>query len=605
MDSNSSRRDQFGYYFTEQPPPGVSYTFTSHNMSSDLQLSPPPSKSSTAQAYHSIQEREECLISPLQISNFDWETSAAVSMPENHANDYNNYGVQHSYMHHQPLPFDSNASGVVQQSLAITPGDHVDAFSQHLLPPAQAPHEAAAVHPSALLNTAGKQPLLPPRPSAPLITSTNTMAPPNASMFSELLQYAAALHQHNLADDYTAYRTPALTSHQEMFSDHKTASVRPDFPPSQGFFHEEKPPHFEEPNQVSCNPNIPSHPTRLSISSGESFLDPVHNFFRSACVEVFVADDHNPGRGAKPKIKDQVGLRCGHCKHVHSSKRAKQSVSFPSKTTNIFESVRNFQRTHFEACEYIPDELKVRYKKLMREVYKKIHQKYIKAYYAEAGCEIGLMDTPNGIIFGAPPNLSGKPSEKLLAIMKIAKDPVASAHLEELIFPKVDRLLENMKFSHIASENTRQVVAKCRQQKTCFVFPSDFPTLSDFRFVLYHQFCPCRPPNTALNRRKIRPEKWDTLSGLCCQYCAKARPEERYHRGTYFPLDLESLHDSSFSHNLQVHLMTCQHTPFEIKEALEELQRLAVETGVSTKRGSKKKFMEKLWERMANYYPAP
>ena len=165
-------------------------------MSSDLQLSPPPSKSSTAKAYHSIQEREEYLISPLKISNFDWETSAAVSMPENHANDYNNYGVQHSYMHQQPLPFDSNASGVVQQSLAITGPDHVDAFSQHLLPPAQAPHEAAAVHPSALFNTAGKQPLLPPRPSAPLITSTNTMAPPNASMFSELLQYDAALHQH-------------------------------------------------------------------------------------------------------------------------------------------------------------------------------------------------------------------------------------------------------------------------------------------------------------------------------------------------------------------------------------------------------------------------
>jgi len=51
--------------------------------------------------------------------------------------------------------------------------------------------------------------------------------------------------------------------------------------------------------------------------------------------------------------------------------------------------------------------------------------------------------------------------------------------------------------------------------------------------------------------------------------------------------------------------MTCENTPLEIREALEELQRLAAESGVITKRGSKKKFLQKLWERMANYYPAP
>jgi hypothetical protein len=51
--------------------------------------------------------------------------------------------------------------------------------------------------------------------------------------------------------------------------------------------------------------------------------------------------------------------------------------------------------------------------------------------------------------------------------------------------------------------------------------------------------------------------------------------------------------------------MTCQLVPLEIKEALEELQILAAEHGVTTKRGTKQNFMKKLWERMANYYPAP
>ena len=73
----------------------------------------------------------------------------------------------------------------------------------------------------------------------------------------------------------------------------------------------------------------------------------------------------------------------------------------------------------------------------------------------------------------------------------------------------------------------------------------------------------------------------------------------------YFPLDLEALHESSFSHNVTTHVMTCQLVPLEIKEALEELQRLAAEHGVTTKRGTKQKLMKKLWERMANYYTAP
>eukprot|EP00985_Skeletonema_marinoi_P026833 scaffold21193_cov66-Skeletonema_marinoi.AAC.1 len=73
----------------------------------------------------------------------------------------------------------------------------------------------------------------------------------------------------------------------------------------------------------------------------------------------------------------------------------------------------------------------------------------------------------------------------------------------------------------------------------------------------------------------------------------------------YFPLDLEALHDNHFSHNLTTHVMTCLLVPLEIKEALEELQRLTAEHGVTTKRGTKQKFMKKLWERMANYYPAP
>jgi hypothetical protein len=51
--------------------------------------------------------------------------------------------------------------------------------------------------------------------------------------------------------------------------------------------------------------------------------------------------------------------------------------------------------------------------------------------------------------------------------------------------------------------------------------------------------------------------------------------------------------------------MTCPLVPLETKEALDELQLLAAEHGVVTKRGAKRFFLKKLWDRLANYYPAP
>ena len=118
---------------------------------------------------------------------------------------------------------------------------------------------------------------------------------------------------------------------------------------------------------------------------------------------------------------------------------------------------------------------------------RKVHLKYVKVYFAEAACEIGMVETAKGLFFGAPPNTSGTPSEKLRAIMRIAENPSAlnDRSLLDLVFPKVDERVENSKFSHIASATTRQVIDNCRQEKAAFVYPSDFPTLSDFRFVLY------------------------------------------------------------------------------------------------------------------------
>jgi hypothetical protein len=145
-------------------------------------------------------------------------------------------------------------------------------------------------------------------------------------------------------------------------------------------------------------------------------------------------------------------------------------------------------------------------------------------YYAEAARELGMVDTPNGLFFGAPPNTSGTPSEKLRTIMKIAEhsdDYAEIERLDSLIFPDVsarkDDRIEKLKFAHVASPKTRQVIEHCRKTDAHFIHPSDYPTISDFRYVVYHQFYPCRPSTSALSRRKKKPACWDTLSGLCCK----------------------------------------------------------------------------------------
>ncbi len=108
-----------------------------------------------------------------------------------------------------------------------------------------------------------------------------------------------------------------------------------------------------------------------------------------------------------------------------------------------------------------------------------------------------------------------------------------------------------------------------------------------------------------MSRRRSKPDRWETLSGLYCKHCADAHPGQQYQEGMYFPLDFESLHDTSFSQHLLCHIMTCPFALIETKEALEELQALAAEHGSITKRGAKKKFLQKVWDRLSNYYPAP
>jgi len=77
-------------------------------------------------------------------------------------------------------------------------------------------------------------------------------------------------------------------------------------------------------------------------------------------LEIFPATPQDVAErktGPKPVV-GQVGIRCIHCAHLDPTKRAKGAVSYPKSTTLLHQTVRNFQRCHFFACEEIPAEIK-------------------------------------------------------------------------------------------------------------------------------------------------------------------------------------------------------------------------------------------------------
>ena len=162
---------------------------------------------------------------------------------------------------------------------------------------------------------------------------------------------------------------------------------------------------------------------KLYLPSDPKFISEAHCFLRSVCIELFVATEQHvtaPGKGARPSHTGQVGFRCIHCKNIPRYHQANQATCFPSKRENIFESIRNFQRVHFNACIYTPEEVKAKYKTIVkRGKGPKRSHKLVRAYYTQAGSELGLVDTMHGLEYREDQRREGgEPSKEMLCILQ-------------------------------------------------------------------------------------------------------------------------------------------------------------------------------------------
>jgi len=354
------------------------------------------------------------------------------------------------------------------------------------------------------------------------------------------------------------------------------------------------------------------HVVSLAVPSDSVFLDQVHIFLRSSCIELFattVDDMGRPGRGARASFVGQVGLRCAWCKNLPMAELPTQAICYPSKRDTIYECVRNYQRKHIEICPCLTQELKEKYKAMSNSIGpNNKSQKMLRAYYAEASSDLGLVDTPKGLIFGSRPHTSSIPSENLMVVLVAAESPLkTSAFLKKYSDATTkNKSLHLKKFEHLASERTREVLKKARKEASALVFPHDFPKVGENEFLLYKQVVPFKLSASVLSRilsrrKLLSNDEVRAHPGLCCRYCAHVHGTQSYHSGMFYPSNRTMFTEFAFTQSLRNHMIECCNVPQEIKNAFEELKRLATEHSVLSKRGSKKKFLEKIWDRIEKY----
>ena len=332
-------------------------------------------------------------------------------------------------------------------------------------------------------------------------------------------------------------------------------------------------------------------------------LSDLHSFVRLHCIEVFActAEDvekHPRSKGTRRARLGQVGLRCVHCKHLPLRELANQSISFPTSTAHIYESVRNWHRFHFDLCQHIPADIRAKYTALKRgERAHKTGRFATKDYFTEGARRLGMRDTRSGIFF--------------------ADDDVAlrNIHLN---------LDNQLPVTHLSGERTmlvRRVLDRAVHRPHCdqLVLREHRKFVTDCTWLLYCQLQTCayragtncntnnnNNNNSNSNNGNVssanlchnEAPRSPLLRGLECRHCMAENKQDRH--GRYYPSTEKKLSDASFSQCVYLHMIKCEMCPQDVKRALEGLHMLNAMQRAQLKRGSKKRFFSIIWQKMLN-----
>uniref|UniRef100_A0A7S2KNF1 Uncharacterized protein n=2 Tax=Leptocylindrus danicus TaxID=163516 RepID=A0A7S2KNF1_9STRA len=326
-----------------------------------------------------------------------------------------------------------------------------------------------------------------------------------------------------------------------------------------------------------------------NMNNNSNKLSDLHSFVRMHCIEVFSCtpedvEKHPRSKGTRRARLGQVGLRCVHCKHLPLRELANQSISFPTSTAHIYESVRNWHRFHFDLCQHIPRDIRQKYNALKRqERSSKTGRFATKEYFTESAKRMGMVDTRSGIFFAD--------DDVALRSIHLNLDnahPLPVTNLAGDVKLLVSSVLERAMMSPHANQLVLQEHRKY---------------VTDCTWLLYCQLQTCcyksngTTTSTADNNNsKGGGQHHSKLLGLECRHCMAENKQDRH--GRYYPSTEKKLSDASFSQCVYLHMIKCEMCPYDVKKALESLHMLNAMQRAQLKRGSKKRFFSIIWQKM-------
>jgi hypothetical protein len=295
----------------------------------------------------------------------------------------------------------------------------------------------------------------------------------------------------------------------------------------------------------------------LALPDDEESLSPLHCFMRRYCVEAFTAtaEDiscarHGKFNGGRIVLR-QVGIRCLHCKHRPVYQKQERAICFPSSVRNIYHSIETWQRRHSLVCQDIPSWVKKSMSELMQK--SRAGGGGRRQYWSESAERLGLVNTLHGIRFiSAPGDISVTADDDI--------SESSQTHQEE---PSV----------HVVNTEDKELV-------------------TDYLFLLLDQMEACQftEQDRAGGRSKVKDYAVG-YPGMQCKHCAG-----KAGFGRYFPVNLHAITSANSDRNIHNHITKCRRCPKQVRDELNQLQE--EQSQCKNRRGSRKLFFERIWERL-------
>lgn len=339
-------------------------------------------------------------------------------------------------------------------------------------------------------------------------------------------------------------------------------------------------------------------------------------------LEVFSATNQDISERSKkggmktPIQPGRMGLRCIHCAHLPSSYRAKGAVSYPHSIRIVHQSVRNWQRYHFDACNEIPQKVRQRYAAL-RSVRAHSGNASLQ-YWIDSAKSLGMMDTDHGIFFTNEPvpfqsllaqqcskKLDARGESVLLKEQEGQKKKKSSMDANVAAITILDKKEEDYGDESKEEKPTVVDVVKSTNEekplplnKTTVlvdndvVLEEDGSEIPDFLYLLLGQQKRCVYTDQDRNNNGKRKFRKDGYHGVECRHCME-------HGGRYFPLTVATLANNNNPSNCtHSHVMKCRRCPKSIQDALAKAHNLFLEQSNELRPSWKKEFFDKVWKRI-------